>query len=598
MRDRAFRSFVFALCLWGALPGGAVAFEKLAFRVRGDDTALTETLQSASLLYAMRKETGAATQDVLGAALADYRVLVEALYAAGYYGGTVAIRLDGAEASGIDVFAVPSRIDVVRVVVDPGPLFMFGTVSIGPEPPNLAPDPAVARDAPALSQLIALRAQAVIDGWRAAGHPKAAVAAQSVVADHARRRLDVAVRIDPGPTAVFGKLIVSGDTAVRKSKIERIAGLKSGAPFSPAMLDLVATRLRRVGAFSSVVVAEAGRINPDGSIDVTVTLSDRPRHRYGFGAEYASVDGLTVSGFWLDRNLFGGAEQFRIDAEVTNIGAKDGGADYTIGARVENPSRRRVDTTVYYELEYSYQDEPNYLSESWTVGAGYTIIFDRESQGRAGFKLTDSTATDDFGTRNFTIFSLPVEASLDRRDNPLDPGHGYYLEAGIEPFFDFANSVGGARGTFDARAYRAFGEAHPVTLAARAQVGTLVGPGIEEVQPEMLFFSGGGGTVRGQAYQSLGVDLGGGVVTGGLSFLGLSGELRTRIKGDFGAAVFADAGYIGEASFGGDGGWHAGAGLGMRYFTSLGPFRADLAWPVGGDTSGGMQLYIGIGQAF
>jgi len=66
-----------------------------------------------------------------------------------------------------------------------------------------------------------------------------------------------------------------------------------------------------------------------------------------------------------------------------------------------------------------------------------------------------------------------------------------------------------------------------------------------------------------------------------------------------GAAVFADFGYIGsESFFDGSGAWHSGAGIGLRYQTTLGPIRFDVAAPTGGDTGDGVQLYLGIGQAF
>jgi translocation and assembly module TamA len=46
------------------------------------------------------------------------------------------------------------------------------------------------------------------------------------------------------------------------------------------------------------------------------------------------------------------------------------------------------------------------------------------------------------------------------------------------------------------------------------------------------------------------------------------------------------------------GNWHAGAGLGLRYMTAIGPIRLDVARPIAGATGNGTQLYIGIGQAF
>ena len=42
-----------------------------------------------------------------------------------------------------------------------------------------------------------------------------------------------------------------------------------------------------------------------------------------------------------------------------------------------------------------------------------------------------------------------------------------------------------------------------------------------------------------------------------------------------------------------------GVGVGVRYFTSLGPLRADLATPLEPDSGDPkVALYIGIGQAF
>ncbi len=67
-----------------------------------------------------------------------------------------------------------------------------------------------------------------------------------------------------------------------------------------------------------------------------------------------------------------------------------------------------------------------------------------------------------------------------------------------------------------------------------------------------------------------------------------------------GVVGFYDVGYIGaEAMPLQNGDWHAGAGIGLRYDTGIGPIRLDLATPVGGDTGGSaLQGYIGIGQSF
>ena len=159
----------------------------------------------------------------------------------------------------------------------------------------------------------------------------------------------------------------------------------------------------------------------------------------------------------------------------------------------------------------------------------------------------------------------------------------------------------------DGRAYRSFGETDRVTFAARAQLGSVLGAGPVEAPADYLFYSGGGGTVRGQPYQSLAIntlaDFGDGpteVRTGGTSFAGAQLEARVGITDAIGAVGFYDFGLIGDDAFpSANDEYQAGAGLGLRYNTPIGPIRLDLATPVTGVSAGErLEVYIGIGQSF
>ncbi|MEM9755256.1 MAG: BamA/TamA family outer membrane protein, partial [Pseudomonadota bacterium] len=151
----------------------------------------------------------------------------------------------------------------------------------------------------------------------------------------------------------------------------------------------------------------------------------------------------------------------------------------------------------------------------------------------------------------------------------------------------------------DLRGYTAFGAEDSTRLAARLQVGTVAGGNITDLPPGFLFFSGGGGTVRGQDFRSLGAEQNG-QDTGGRTFIGLSGEVRQDITETIGVVAFYDAGYIAaDAIWDDTGEWHSGAGLGVRYATPLGAIRLDVAAPVSGpDADNPIYIYIGIGQAF
>jgi translocation and assembly module TamA len=582
------------VCLFVLLAGQGSAEVRLD--VRGGDRALTADLRAASLLAAPGGTEALDAHEVLASASADYARLVDILYRHGHYGGTVSIRLDGREADSVSALALPDVFRDVDIRVDPGPLFRFGTVRIAPLADGTELPPAFAPGATALSGVIVEAVGVALAAWREAGRAVAAPVAQSIVANHGAATLDVVIRLDPGPAVRFGTLRLVGDSAVRPARIRAIAALPEGALFTPSELDRSARRLRRTEAFSSVTLTGSGRIAGDGTMDVDLAVTDQKPRRFGLGAELSPGEGGTLSGFWLHRNLLGGAERFRIDAEIVNIGGQTGGVDAVLGLRLGVPAILGGDTNGYASAEISHLDEPDFRANRAAFGLGVDRILSDRLQVSAGLGLSYAATTDSFGTRMFRLATLPVSATWDRRDDRLDAVRGSYAAMEAKPFYDLGAGATGLRLQADARTYRTVGG---LGLAARVQAGTVVGTALTATPPDFLFYSGGATTVRGQPYQSLAVDLGGGLSAGGRSFLALSAELRADVAGPFGAVVFADMGYVGPESFyNGSGAWHAGMGLGLRYMTGVGPIRLDLAVPVAGTTGAGLQLYLGIGQAF
>lgn len=542
---------------------------------------------------------------MLAAALQDYRRLLAVLHEQGRFSATVSIMLDGVEAAEMPLTRQPPpmRRAVVRVI--PGPVFRLGAVSVAPLPPGAAPVEGFAPGKPALPSVVRHAVAAALEGWRAAGHAQARVIDRDLIADHARAVLAVRVRIDPGPLVRIGRLRVTGESAVRSERIAAIAGLPEGRIFSPDALERAAARLRRSGAFATVAITEPDKLRPGGVMDPVVSVIDAPPRRIGAGAELSSTDGLALSGFWLHRNLLGGAERFRAEGRVAGIGGGTGGIDSTLRMRLDIPAVRGPDTHGFLGAEARELDEVDFASRSRSLGAGLSRRFSDSLTGELGLELSWSRSVDALGIRQDRLLSFPGTLAWDRRNDPLEPERGHYLRLDARPFLALSATGSGMRATLDARIYRAFGAAtrelargRPV-LAARLRAGTLLGVGTAAARSEFLFHSGGGGTVRGQPYQSLGVDLGGGASRGGLSFLGLSLEARMPVRARLGVVAFVDAGHVGRTALPGSAGaWHAGAGLGVRLATPFGPIRADLAAPVAGTTGRGLQLYLGIGQSF
>lgn len=582
----------------------AQAFDPIRFTVAGQDTTLTKLVTGSSILLSKQGEGVTDAQDLFAAARSDYGRLLDALYAQGHYSGVIRILIDGREAADIAPLDAPDHITRIEVFVDPGPRFVFGKTVVAPlAPGTVLPENFRPRQT-AESGLVADAIIAGRDGWRARGHAKATVTAQTVTADHTARTLSADIRLSPGPKLRFGRLTVTGNERLRAERLRKITGLVYGEAYSSQELDRAAARLRRSGIFSSVSFTEAETITPPDLLDITLAVVEQKLRRYSLGAEIASAEGASLTGYWLHRNLWGGGERLRIDGEITNIGAETSGLDYALGVTLDRPATFSRDTTAGLRLLLEHQDEEDYDQDLAEAGLTLTHYFSERLTIRASLDYSIAEGRDPAGSFSTRNLSLPLGATWDTRDIAVNPTKGFYIDAEIKPFAGLGATGSGVRGTFDGRAYRALGGR--VILAGRVTAGIVAGSPLLQSPRDDLFLSGGGGSVRGQPYRSLGVRVlrgaGSAFEIGGRYQLGGSVELRARVTENIGLVGFYDIGSIGAEGFNDSlGGWHAGAGLGLRYATSIGPIRLDVAVPAGGsrgNSGSGAQVYIGLGQAF
>ena len=592
------RQAVFSGLLGLALSGPSAALDRIDLFAVGASGPLRDRLANASLLAAAVRDRVTDPQALVAAARAEYAQLLEALYAEGHFGPEISVTIDGREAAAIPPFEEPKRISVIRVLVRPGPVFRFDEARATPLAPGTMLPEAFRRGEIARTGTLIDAAGAAVDGWEARGHPKADVGGQDLAVRHADSEMDARIFLDPGPQLSFGALTAPGTENVRPRAIRRIIGWPEGALVTPDAQRQVAERLRRTGAFRSVVLRENDIPNPDGTLDHELLLVEEKPRRFGFGGELSTEEGLSLSAYWMHRNLTGGAERLRFDGEVAGIGGQTGGVDYDVSARFERPGTFFVDTDLFVELGYARLSEPDFTSNVIEGGVGLKRIVNDQLTIEAGIAGYSSNVTDATGTGSFQLLALPLHLTWSTRDDELDATEGRFIDGNVTPFLGFSDAGSGVRITLDARTYRPLGSEGRFVFAARGQLGSVIGPALGEVPADLRFFSGGGGTVRGQPYQSLGVDVGGDL-TGGLSFAALSAELRTGLSDRIGLVGFADVGYVGDTALPGDGGEiHAGAGLGLRYNTGLGPLRLDVAVPVTESPGDTLFFYVGIGQAF
>ena len=578
----------------------AAAFD-VQFNAPATNSKISESLRDASLVIPLSGDPAKSPVEILSVAQAEYGRLISVLYEHGFFGPVISIKIDGREAAGISPVSPPSKISKVVVHIETGPVFGFGSVNVHPLAfKSETPESFRSGEVATTGSIRNAVGQSITD-WREIGHAKATVAEQSITANHKKHRLDAEILLAPGPRLSFGDLVISGNSKVKTERIRAIAGLPTGQQFHPDELDFATTRLRRTGAFKVATLSEADNIGPNNTLNVNAQIVEQKPRRFGFGAELSSLDGLEVSSFWMHRNLLGGAERLRFDAAVSGIGGSNGGPDVELSSTFTRPATFGPDTDLFITTEIELLDEETYNANLFNLEAGVHHYASQRREYTAGVGVQAGRTQSAFGTQTYTILTLPVTALHDYRDDKFNPKNGYYGELDVKPFVAVQNSEHGVRTMLDLRGYESIGPDERLTFAVRGQLGSVMGASLSQVPSDFLFYSGGGGTVRGQKFESLGVPLGGGLTSGGRSFLGLSGEIRVQTTEKLSLVGFYDLGYIGSEAFpdGNTGTWHSGAGLGVRYDVGIGPVRFDIAFPVDGPGSNsGTEFYIGIGQAF
>ncbi|WP_305987198.1 autotransporter assembly complex family protein [Roseibium sp. MMSF_3544] len=566
---------------------------------------LTGDMKSASLLIQQQDKPPSGEAGLIARALSDRERLVAKLYADGRYGGTVSITLAGLPLeTALEQSDLPDARPVkVSILINPGPLFTFGNVSVSSSGGDLSTDPSFWGLAPgeaAESGKILSAEGRMVSVLRGRGYPKARIAERRITADHSTKTLDVALIADAGPQARFGTVAVSGTEVTDPEFVKRQAMLPQGGIYSPEDIARARKRLNDLGIFSSIRFVEGDIAGPDGSLPITIEVSERKRHVIGAGASWSSTEGFGVEAYWRRRNLFGRGELLSVEGSIGRIGTESfENQEYSARIAFEKPGVFGPLTSFSTSLEARQENPDAYKSRTITYNAFLNREFSDTLKGRAGAEVFFADEEDAFGDDQYLLVGLPADLTFDNRDDKLDPSKGVFAALFAEPAYDTLNSnaMGFVKGTVSS--YYALDEAKRFILAGRVSAGSIFAPSVESVPASRRFIAGGGGSIRGYAYRNVGPRVNGEVV-GGRSLVELSGEVRVRVTESIGIVGFVDAGNAYEDSipdFSEE--LKIGVGAGLRYFTPIGPLRVDAAIPLDpGQDDPDFALYVGLSQAF
>lgn len=563
----------------------------IEIRLQGlDDPALAEALRGASQLVALEKHPPPSVAALRRRAQDDLSRLETVMQGEGYWTARLAYVLDS-----------NARPATVTVTVAPGPLFHFARIAfrspsgaalplldrLGPAAFGLRPgDPA--RSAP-----VAAANDRIVEQYAHDGRPFAKVTDRTATVDVASDTMSVTFTVDPGPAARFGPTTIDGLQRVDRDFVERRIDWRLGAPYDSRVVEAVRQDLVKSGLFAAVRITHAEAPDAAGEVPMTVSLVEGPPRSVGTGIGYNTNFGAGANAQWEHRNLFGEGESLRLSSGVAQ-------RQLGLAANFRKPDFLSRDQSFLTNSDFLQQNTPAYRSLRGDLFSGVERPLLPSLIGSAGIAVVRANVQSIFGNENYMLLGAPVNFRRDTTDNLLDPTVGSRQIVSLTPFHSLAGrDLNFVTSRLEERLYHRLDSDGHVVLAGFGAFGSILGASLDALPADTRLYAGGAGSVRGYGYQRAGPIGPDNVPLGGVSSVELGVELRYRITDTIGLVPFVEGGNVYPRILPNSIKLFYGGGLGLRYYTPIGPVRLDLATPFErrpGDSP--IQVYISLGQAF
>ncbi len=414
-------------------------------------------------------------------------------------------------------------------------------------------------------------------------HAAARIADSVAEVDPATARARLRVVLDSGPAFRFGPVEIQGLSRYERSLVDRLQPFRPGDPYRRDQLLDFQSRLQATPYFHSVMVTVDPSPEAATELPVRVSLIEARARQIGIGIGYSTNSGARSELNYRNRDFLGSAWNLSSGLRLEQ-------KRQSLFADVETqPDARGYRAAFGGRTERS--DIQGLASTRQALAAARSRI-EGHIETRLGLEWQRDHQRPDSGSER-TDRALVLDWRWIRRsvDDSLDPRSGGVIEL----------RLGGAaqrllsdrdfvHGHLRIQHWWPFGERDTLTL--RAEAGLTAATSRRGIPQDYLFRAGGTQSVRGYAYQSLGVREGAAIV-GGRALATGSIEYTHWLDGDWGAAAFIDAGSAADR-------WQdlspaLGYGLGARWRTPAGPLALDLAR---GHDSGRWQLHFSIAVAF
>ena len=457
---------------------------------------------------------------------------------------------------------------------------------------------------PANSDTIVAGRLALLTGLLETGFPFAETGEPDLLVDHDQRSGALTLAVKPGGQYRFGGIVTDDDDLFGSRHLQRIARFDRGDIFQASDVDDLRRAILATGLVSTITLTPIAATPPagtePGTVDIAVDTVAAPLRTIAGAVGYGTGEGYRAEVSWEHRNFFppeglvraravGGTQEQLINLVYRRNNFMTRDRVLTAQVLASNINRDAFEARTFL-VSASLERQTNLIfQKKWTWSVGGELVLTDERDGRS--RIVGGSR------RTFFIAALPTSLTYDGSDDLLDPGKGFRLGGRVSPEYSLqSGSQGYVRIQLDGSYYQPVSDR--IVMAGRVRLGSTFGADRFDIAPSRRFYAGGGGSVRGFGFQRIGPRDGNDDPIGGNGLAEFSLEARVRF-GDFGVVPFFDAGNVYANSVPDFSGLRYGAGIGVRYYSSFGPLRIDVATPLNRQTGDSrIGVYISLGQAF
>ncbi|WP_432745678.1 autotransporter assembly complex family protein [Methylobacter sp. G7] len=414
------------------------------------------------------------------------------------------------------------------------------------------------------------------------GYLKSSFSEKQLLIDKASNKAHIQLVFNAGKRMVFGNIRVDQDI-LNPDFVQKLISIKSGDFYSGEQLAKSHNTLSKSGYFDMIDIRPDTENIDQQQVPVSLKLHPKSKHHYSLGVGFDTDIGPLLSATYINRRVNRQGHFFNANIDLSPV-LSTADAEYSVP--LDNP----VSDFFSFGGGFKREDTDTFKSLSAKLSARLKHIFDN------GWRQTlfIDSVYEDFTigeTSNQVLLLVPGGSWLRSvSDSAMRPTRGHRLELNLagsykNPLSDVSFAQGSVAAVW----------MHLLpwggTFIGRTEQGAMLVDEFDRLPSSYRFYAGGMNSIRGYAYKELGAKDPLGHVVGGKFLSVVSAEYEHPVLDDWGLAAFIDGGN----AFNPDNiDIKAGAGLGVRWYSPIGPIRLDFAIPLN-DADSSFQIHFAAG---